>query len=165
VGRLTSPHMSCQSTQRRPLRQDRCWRGSPQEEACGPASSDHPGSLQGDPSQYCSRGSPCSWACRRPWRGWGLVERGRRDREIDVETSGAIGYFTRFPTRRRRRLLVCVILKLPFVKVPRSAWCFNFFLPHRTSAAQSANRRSCVISCCSLVVEARVQAAASLDIP
>lgn len=76
-----------------------------------------------------------------------------------------IGYLTRLPTRRTRRLLVCVILKLPFVKVPRSAWCLNFFLPHRTSAAQSANRRSCVISRCSLDLEARVQVAASLDIP
>lgn len=83
---------------------------------------------------------------------WGFVERGMQDRETDVETSGAIGYFTRFLTRRTRRLSVCVILKVPFVKVPRSAWCFNFFLPHRSSAVQSALRRSCVISRCSLVL-------------
>jgi hypothetical protein len=52
-------------------------------------------------------------------------------REKALEPLRAIGYFTRFLTRRTRRLLVCVILKLPIVKVPRSSWCFNFFLPHR----------------------------------
>ena len=53
--------------------------------------------------------------------GEGLSKTGKRG------FKGSFDYFTRFPTRRTRRLLVCVILKLPFVKVPRSAWCYNFF--------------------------------------
>src|SRR5690348_7978792 len=73
MGELTSRCTFCLSIRRTPLRQDRCSRGSQQEGACGQTPSDHPESLQEGLSRCCSRGSPCNWACRRPW--WGNGER------------------------------------------------------------------------------------------
>jgi hypothetical protein len=55
-----------------------------------------------------------------------------RERETDARqkerrAKASTCYFTRFLTRRTRGLLVCVILKLPLVKVPRSSKCLYFF--------------------------------------